>query len=92
MKKIIPRKSDKIASRIVDKEAVIVTLENQHTLVLNEIGTRVWEMLDGKKDLRAIAQGICDEFDVAHGTAFEDCRQFITQMKDAHAVVIKEDD
>ena len=40
----IPTKSSQTASRIIDGEAVIVLLKKSKVHVLNEVGSRIWEL------------------------------------------------
>ncbi len=61
-----PRRHPDAVYKIVDGEALIVVpgSEAEH-LVLNEVGARAWELLDGDHDLERICEQLTMEFDVA---------------------------
>lgn len=88
-KERIPVKSDKTASRLIDKEAVIILLDKQETVVLNEAGGRIWEIIDGQKNIDELAQAITTEFDVAYEKAVEDVAGFLEDMAQRGAITIK---
>lgn len=57
-------KKDSIASRIVQEgEAVVVKPASGELRTLNEVGSRIWRLLDGKKSLEEIAQIVETEFE-----------------------------
>lgn len=76
----VPRKSERIASRAVDGKAVVVVLDARKLHTLNAVGTRVFELCDGKRDVSAIATTIAEEFAVERGVAERDALTFITQL------------
>ena len=90
LKEKIPVRSDKIASRIIDGEAVIVVLDRQQTLVLNAVGSRIWEIIDGAKNIDSIVEAITAEFDSTYGQALQDTSQFIEDLAQRGAVFLLE--
>ena len=87
----IPFRSDQTASRLIDKEAVVVLLDKQETLVLNEVASRIWEIIDGQKNIDELARLITTEFDVAYEKAVEDTRGFLEDMAQRGAVILDKD-
>jgi len=85
----VPVKSDKVASRIIDGEAVIVMLEGQETIVLNSVGSRIWEIMDGEKNLNELAGTLTSEFDTTYEQALEDLVEFIEDMVKRGMVTFK---
>ncbi len=85
----VPIKSDKVASRIIDGEAVIVVLERQETVVLNTVGSRIWETMDGQKNLNEIASILTSEFDTTYQQALKDLAEFIEDMAKQGIVTFK---
>jgi hypothetical protein len=77
-----PFKSPKLAARIIEGEAVIINLPSQEALVLNPVGTRIWEMIDGKKTVREIASLIASEYQISQEIALQDTIEFINELKD----------
>jgi hypothetical protein len=50
--------------------------------VLNEVGGRIWVLVDGRRDVAAIVSRVADEFDVSPEQASEDVRAFLADLLD----------
>lgn len=72
-----PIRSPDTAFSTVDRNAVIVDLENSLINVLNPVGSRIWELADGSGRLGEIIAGILSEFDVEQEQAEKDVTGFI---------------
>lgn len=75
-------RSDKTAFRIIDGEAVIMTLENNTLHALNDVGSRIWELSDGSKTLVEIIEAINSEYEVGYEESKADCISFIEELQD----------
>ena len=53
-----------VAWRMIDGEAVIVTPADSMMHSLNEVGTRIWELMDGNRTVADIAAALQAEFEV----------------------------
>jgi hypothetical protein len=80
MEKKIPIKSPSTASQIIDDEAVIIVPSEQMVNVLNPVGSRIWDLADGKKNIAEIAEILTQEFDVSYETAIEDAIEFTRDL------------
>jgi len=69
------------ASRNYDGEAFIVVPGLGEYNILNPIGTRVWDLIDGKRGISEIARVISDEYDVAQDAAEADVRSFVEDLR-----------
>ena len=49
--------------------------------VLNEVGMRVWELLDGSRNTEQVIGVICAEYDVAPDKARVDVLAFLTELR-----------
>ena len=76
---IAPEK--RTASRILEKEAVILTLEDSMLHTLNRVGSRTWELADGTKTIEEIATIISDEFEIEKATAQADILEFVEELQ-----------
>jgi Coenzyme PQQ synthesis protein D (PqqD) len=79
-----------VATRIVDGEALIVLADSGQVNVLNPVGTRMWELMDGTRTIQQIADAICDEFDVGKDEAERDLEEFVQQLIGANAIVLQD--
>lgn len=71
--------SERTACRVIDGKAVVITIDQNELHVLNSVGTRVWELADGRP-LTAIVEQIVREFEVEPERAAKDVRAFAEQL------------
>jgi len=76
-----PKKHPHAASRVYEGEAFIVLPQFHEYKILNQVGSRVWDLIDGKTSEGEIAKVIADEYEVALETALNDVRQFLADLK-----------
>ena len=79
---MILAKSPKTAWRIIEGEAVILSMESKVLRGLNPVGSRIWDLIDGQRSLEDIVGVIVQEFDVAPGQAAQDVEAFIRDLLD----------
>ncbi len=89
---IATRKSHVVA-RHIDDEAVLVPIRNDATAplaihALGPVAAFVWEALDGRRDIDAIADMVCNEFEVDAATAQADVASFVRQLSAAGLVEV----
>lgn len=82
MEKKIPIKSPSTASQIIDEEAVVIVPSEQMVNVLNPVGSRIWDLTDGKRSVAEIAEILTQEFDVPYETAIRDAIEFTRNLAD----------
>ena len=84
-------KSPWTASRLMDGEAVIIIPQDNEVKILNEVGSRIWEILDGSCDIKQISDMISDEFEVSRDKALKDIMEFINELYQKKMVVLLEE-
>lgn len=77
-----------VATRVVDGSAIIVLADSGEVTVLNPVGTRIWELVDGTRSVREIADAIQAEFEVSQEDAQRDVQEFLQTLVDAKAVEV----
>ncbi len=77
---MIVAKAPTTAWRIIEGEAVILSMETKVLRGLNPVGSRVWELIDGRRSLEEIAGLIVEEFDVTPEAAAQDVRGFVQEL------------
>jgi hypothetical protein len=80
---------DQIAARIVDGSAVIVMADAGEVMVLNAVGTRIWELIDGARNAEQIAQMLAREYAVSDAQARDDVAEFVQKLAAAQSVVFR---
>lgn len=73
------RQCERTASRVIDGKAVVITIDRNELHVLNAVGTRVWELADGRP-LSTIVDDIVREFAVERERAAADVCAFAEQL------------
>ena len=81
-----PRKHPDAASRVYGGDALIVLPGSSSFKILNTTGSRIWDLIDGKKTMEEIAQVIEREYDVPLEKALEDVREFTSELE-AHGML-----
>ncbi len=79
---MILAKSPTTAWRLIEGEAVILSLETKVLRGLNPVGSRVWELIDGQRSVEEIITAIVQEFDVTPQAAAEDVKRFVRELLD----------
>jgi hypothetical protein len=67
------------ASRVIDGKAIVITIDQNQLHVLNDVGTRVWQLADGRS-LTEIVDAVLNEFEVDRERATLDVLQFAEQL------------
>jgi hypothetical protein len=78
--KNIPVHNPAVVGRIVSDEAVIVLPKMGQVKVFNEVGARIWSLIDGVRTVGEIITIINKEFSVNEEDAENDTREFLTQL------------
>ena len=84
-------KSDSVVSRNVAGEFILVPIRQRGEDVdciytLNEVGARIWELIDGRRTLAGIRAGIIEEYDVVPEEAEKDMLELLRQLESVKAI------
>ncbi len=74
-------RSPDAASRTYDGQATIVLPSRAEVKVLNEVGSLVWESIDGHRTLGEILDAVLVGFDVPRAQAEADVLEFVGALK-----------
>ncbi len=88
---MIYEKDESMVFRKIEDETILVPIRNkvgdlQNIYVLNEVGARIWELLDGKREIEEISNMISSEYDIMAEEAERDIRDFIEDIKSIGAL------
>ena len=73
---------DKVAWRIIDGEAVVISLEEPCVRGLNPLATKIWELLDKKITVDEITKVISNEYDVSPTQAKNDVDELLGKLEE----------
>ncbi len=90
----IYKKSDSIVSRKIADEFILVPIRQnvgdlESISTLNEVATRIWELIDGKKKVREIKDVILDEYEVTPKKLESDIIKYIKDLENIRAIQVK---
>jgi len=85
-----PIKHPRTASRVIEGEAVIVVPEEDIVKVLNDVGSRIWELADGTRTVNEIGVLIHEEYEVSLEQAEQDTREFVEELIESGMMTFEE--
>jgi len=71
-------------------EAVVVLPTRGKIDILNEVGARIWSLVDGRRSMREIATTICDEYQVSAAQAEVDTMAFLEDLAARGAITFQD--
>jgi hypothetical protein len=77
---MIPEKKTDLMWRSLDDGTVIINPEQGDVRVLNDVGARVWELVDGQRSVSQIAREITQEYEVSLDDANKDLQEYLKVM------------
>jgi hypothetical protein len=75
------RVSPDVISQEVSAETVLLDLNSEHYFGLDEIGTRVWQLIKQHDTLAPIYHTLLEEFDVSEDTLRRDLGQLLSDIE-----------
>ncbi len=82
LKNIVPKRCADAAFRVIDGEAVVVLPSRSEVKILNKVGSRIWQLMDGKQSAADICKKVCEEYDISEKAAQSDILDFIKELGD----------
>jgi hypothetical protein len=80
------RKETSVVFREIAGECILVPLRNRTSRVdslytLNEVGARIWQLVDGKATVQEIKDVILQEYEVSSAEAEKDIEELVQQLE-----------
>lgn len=85
----VPVLNPEAAHRLIDGQAIIVLPRESEVMVLNEVGSAIWELVDGRRQEEEIAQALCRVYAVSLEEGLRDVRHFLAELAEKRVVVWK---
>ena len=80
--------SDQALSQEVNGETVILDLNSESYFGLDEVGTRIWQLLQEHGDVQKTFDTMLEEFDVDADTLAEDMRKLLDDLEEKELIII----
>ena len=71
---------ESVSFTMLDQQAVLLNLSNNHYYALDEVGARLWGLLSEGKRLREIYQTLLDEYEVAPEQLEQDILELLNDL------------
>jgi hypothetical protein len=89
-------KEEDLVTRDVPGETIVVPIKSNvgdlsSIFTLNEIGTVIWGLIDGKRSVSEIAETICKTYEVKPEDAAKDTLEFLNSLKEAGLLRISDE-
>ena len=75
--------SPEVLSQEVDEETVLLDLKSESYFGLDEVGTRIWQLLNDGGSLQTVFDTLLDEYDVDEKQLEKDLQGHIAQLVEA---------
>ena len=89
--KVCFTRDSSIVSRKIADEFILVPIRQKagdvdNIYTMNEVATRIWELIDGQKPVEEIRNAIVEEFEVESAEAEADLMDFLQHLQNVGAV------
>lgn len=82
--------SPEVHSQEVGGETVLLDLNSESYFGLDEVGTRVWQLLQESEDMQSVFETILTEYDVKEEQLRKDLKVLVEKLLEAGLVEIEE--
>ena len=83
---VVLKKHPGAAYRIYDGQATVVLPDRAEVHVLNQVGSLVWDRIDGQRTLGRILESVLEEYEISAEELRRDALDFVSALK-AHGMV-----
>lgn len=73
--------SPDVISQEVSGETVLLDLESENYFGLDEVGTRIWQLIEEKGNLQAIFETLLQEYEVEEERLLEDLESLVAEIE-----------
>src|SRR5258708_7100732 len=77
-----PRRVDQVVASELDGEMVLLNLATEEHYSLNEVGTRLWDLTDGKRTVAEMIDTILQEYEAERAGVTEDVLALFQELTD----------
>lgn len=88
-KQLIYDKNKDFPWQSFENETIIIDPESNQSFELNELGTFIWNQLDGKKKVADIVEAIMREYETDDAQVLADLQALIESMQEAKLIIGK---
>lgn len=76
----VVHQASRIASRVIEGQAVVIVMDEQKLHTLNDVGTFVWSQAEERVPVSELAERVCSEYEVTSERALADVLAFTDEL------------
>jgi hypothetical protein len=84
---LIERKGDWLSARVGD-EIMMMSPEHGKYIGVNEVGARIWELIEAPRDVATVCEELQREFEVSPEVCKAEVDSFLAEMEKHGAIVV----
>ena len=81
-------KNTEIDDTDLDGEKVMMNLDKGQYFMMNEVGSRIWELIEGNTPIVNIIEALTNEYDVDEETCENTVMEFLGRLKNADLIKV----
>jgi hypothetical protein len=89
-KSSIISRSKEIVFNKLDDEIMMMSIKNSEYYGLDNIASRIWELLANPSTLSQIVEKLSEEFEVSEDTCYTDVTEFLKALDEKNLIVISQ--
>ena len=82
-------RSDDVLFQDIGGEAVLLDLASERYFGLNEVGTRIWQLIEAALPLQDVHRALCEEFDAEASQIERDMLALVGALADAGLITVR---
>lgn len=82
----VPKRQSTVVHKLAEEQTVLVDEEGSHLFLLNEMGTIVWHLMDGHRNVIDIVKEIVSVLSVSEEQVSRDVQEFLGQLEEKRLV------
>jgi coenzyme PQQ biosynthesis protein PqqD len=81
------RRRDRVLTQRAAGQWILLDLEGGQYYALDEVSGRIWELCDGTRDVMAVVEALCQDYEAPAETVEADVLAFLGEMVEEKLVV-----
>jgi hypothetical protein len=89
MKQVTYKISSEVVTQEIAGETVVLDLNSESYFGLDQIGTRLWQLLQQQKDFASVTEILLNEYDVEEKQLKKDLEKLLAELVDEGLILLK---
>ena len=77
---MVPRQGNRVVAQQAAGQWVLLDAATGQYYALDQVGGRIWQLCDGTRSVRQIAQVLCDEYDAGGESVEDDVAGLVSEL------------